>query len=141
MAAIQKIVKQAKRDAASPLFRKKNDKDKITAWRQDLAKVLQVFNVCSISSVWRSLTVFFQTELAINTHTMVADIHRNVLRSQEDAHSQYHSVSTPRIPQRQSAHSPLGSSQVSGHRRRCQKSRRFDTFTTIPILEGHDPVS
>ena len=51
-AAIQKkIIKEGKRNVASRLFRSKNDKDKVAAWKQDLLRVLQVFNVSSFVSV------------------------------------------------------------------------------------------
>jgi hypothetical protein len=59
-------------------FHAKNDKERIAAWRLDLVRILNVFNVRSIVSVWLLLTLHSQTELAINTHTpMVSDIHRN----------------------------------------------------------------
>ena len=51
-------------------------------------------------------TYLFQTELAINTHTMVADIHRNVLKNQEGSCSQHHPVSCLRFPQCPSTHHP-----------------------------------
>ena len=43
----RKIVEQGNRNAASRLFHAKSEKDTITAWKQDLMRVLQVFNVCS----------------------------------------------------------------------------------------------
>ena len=44
----QRIVKQGKRGAISRHFHAKNDKDKIAAWRSDLNRILQVFNVRTI---------------------------------------------------------------------------------------------
>ena len=82
----------------------KNDKEKIAGWRSDLNRILHVFSVRSISSVWRLLTLHSQTKLAINTHvivsdtraivsglehnftsaqTMVSEIHRTVVKGQE----------------------------------------------------------
>ena len=37
---------------------------------------------------WPSLTDPLQTELAMNTHTIVADVHQNVLKIREDADGQ-----------------------------------------------------
>ena len=45
------------------------------------------------------LTASFQTELAINTHTMVADIHRNVVTGEEGVSGQNRSVGATRYPQ------------------------------------------
>ena len=52
LAEIQrKVVKQGKRNAASRFIHAKGDKDKIAAWKQDLVRVLNVFNVRSTTSV------------------------------------------------------------------------------------------
>ncbi|KAF9785065.1 hypothetical protein BJ322DRAFT_805152 [Thelephora terrestris] len=72
----QRIAKQNKRSVASRLLHAKDDRDKITAWKLDFIRILQVFN----------------TELAIDTHTKVTDIHRNVLTGQEGTPGQHHSV-------------------------------------------------
>ena len=64
----------------------------MATWRSDLHRVLQVFNVRLVCSVWQSLISPFQTELAINTHMVVLDIHRNVLAGQGSADGQHHSV-------------------------------------------------
>ena len=43
---------------------------------------------------WPSLTVYLlQTELVLNTHTIVSDVHRNVLKLREDSDSQNRVVS------------------------------------------------
>ena len=98
MAEIQKkIIKQRGRNATSRLFHAKKDKETIATWKLDLSRVLHVFNVRFVVSVWISLTVHSQTELAlntlvvvsdvqhgvVNTHTMVSDIHRNMIKGQE----------------------------------------------------------
>lgn len=82
VAAIQKkVTKLGKRNAASRIIHAKSDKTMIATWKQDLIRVLQVFNVSSVGSSLRSLTASFQTELAINTNIMVADMHRNALKN------------------------------------------------------------
>ena len=92
----RKVTKKGKRKLASRYFHAKNDREKITTWRSDLNKILHIFNVRSIDYTWMSLTVHFQTELAINTHvtvseigqdvantrTVVSDIHRGVANTQ-----------------------------------------------------------
>ena len=98
-----RVLKQGKRNVILRHLHAKNDKDKITAWRSDLVRILQVFNVCSIISVWRLLTLRSQTELAINTHTtvsdthvMVSDIHRTMVKGQETSGGKNTSVSETR---------------------------------------------
>ena len=92
----RKIAKQGKRGAISRYFHAKNDKDKVAAWRSDLVRILQIFNVRPIVSVRSLLTMRFQTELTINTHVtvsdtrnmvsdtnnMVSDIHRTIVDGQ-----------------------------------------------------------
>jgi hypothetical protein len=41
----RKVAKQAKRNPFSRFILAKSNKDKIAVWRQDLVRVLQVFNV------------------------------------------------------------------------------------------------
>ena len=72
------IVKLGERSAVSSLFQSKGDKKRIAAWRSDLNRVLHVFNVRSILSLLKSLTIRFQTELALNTHVVVVDTHNIV---------------------------------------------------------------
>jgi hypothetical protein len=74
----REIVKKGKRNAVSRLFHAKIDKETIAAWKSDLAKALLIFNVRSVVAVWPLLTVCSQTELALNTHTIVSGIDRNV---------------------------------------------------------------
>ena len=82
----RKLVKQGKPSAVPRIVPSKDDKDKIAAWRQDLAKVLQVFDVRSIGPIGHSqLIASFQTELGIDTRMMVEDIDRNVLTGQDGA--------------------------------------------------------
>ena len=79
MEKIQKKIEQrGKRGLISQHFHAKNDKDEITIWRSDLDRILHVFNVRSIAFVRSSLTVNFQTELAIDTHTTVSNTHTMV---------------------------------------------------------------
>ena len=106
------VVKQSGRNPASRLLYAKNDKDVIAAWKSDLNRILHVFNVRSIVPVWLLLTAHFQTELAMNTHvivsdvhhgvanthTMVSDIHRNMLKCQEGTGDRHRLVSNICIP-------------------------------------------
>jgi hypothetical protein len=49
-----KVVKQGKRNAVYRFVLSKSDKDKIAAWKQDLIRILHVFNVRSVGSVGHS---------------------------------------------------------------------------------------
>ena len=83
MAEIQKnITKRGKRNGVSRMFQAKNDKETIATWRSDLNRILHVFNVRSIPPARPLLTVYFQTELAINTSVVVSGVHRDVLTTQ-----------------------------------------------------------
>lgn len=99
MAEIQRrVIEHEKRNAVSRHLHARNDKEKITAWRSELTRMLHVFNVRSVIFVRLSLTRCSQTELTINTHTivsrlerneqhvasMVSDIHRTVVKGQEE---------------------------------------------------------
>ena len=42
---------------------------------------------------WPSLNIALQTELAMNTHTIITDVHQNVLKICEDVGSQNQVVS------------------------------------------------
>ena len=111
MAKIQrKVIKQSGRNSASRLLHAKSDKETITAWKLDLNRILQVFNVSFVTGVRLSLTAHSQTELVmitnvivsdvhqgvINTHTMVSDIHHNMLKWQEGTDDQHRLVSNVR---------------------------------------------
>jgi len=45
----QKIIKQGRRNVNSRYLHAKDDREKIAAWRSDLDKILQVFNVRSVA--------------------------------------------------------------------------------------------
>ena len=86
-------------------FHAKNDKEKIAAWRLDLNRILHIFNVRSIGSVWRLLTLNSQTELTINIHAtvtdnnvMISDIHRTMVKGQEMNGGKNTLVSDARAP-------------------------------------------
>ena len=97
VAAIQgKIVKQGKRNELSRLFNRKRDKDEIDAWRHDLNRILHTFNVRSAGLFWQlPLRIPSQTELLIDNHAMLSDIHRVALEGQGGARDQQPSVSVP----------------------------------------------
>ena len=134
MAEIQrKAIKRGKRNPVSRLLQAKNDKDVIAAWRVDLDRILRVFNVCSVVVVRLSLTVHVQTELAINTHTMVSEIHHNILKGQEGADDQHQSVScigTLFCRQTNNHRCCLDSSQVSYLNYRC--IQRLTSAYSVP---------
>jgi divalent metal cation (Fe/Co/Zn/Cd) transporter len=113
-------MEKAGRNLFSRLVHAKLDKETIASWRSDLNRILHIFNVRSVFSVWLSPTVHFQTELAIdtntsvsdirrhvtnmhtvvtNTHTLVSDIHRNILQSQEGTDGRRWPVSVTPIHQ------------------------------------------
>jgi hypothetical protein len=50
----EKVVRQGKRNAVYRFVVSKSDKDRIAAWKQDLVRVLHVFNVRSVGSVKHS---------------------------------------------------------------------------------------
>jgi len=89
----EKIVEKGGRNPLSRLANAKNDKETITTWKLDLNRILHVFNVRSIISVRPFLTVHLQTELAMNTHVIVSDLHRNMLKGQERTDGQLWLVS------------------------------------------------
>jgi len=117
----EKIVEKGGRNLVSRLAHAKNDKETIATWKLDLNRILHVFNVCSVIAVWPLLTTHSQTEFAINTnsiasdvrygivntHTMVSDIHRNMLKSQEGTYNRLMSVSDIRTPLRHQIYKPL----------------------------------
>jgi hypothetical protein len=110
LAEIQKkIIKKGKRNVVSRLVHAKSDKEMIATWRSDLSKILLVFNVSSVVVAVRLLvTAHSQTELALNTHTivsgmdhnianthsMVSDIHHIMVKSQGGVDGQNGSVRT-----------------------------------------------
>jgi len=93
-----RIIKQGKRNVVSRHLHAKYDKERIAAWRLDLVRILHVFNVRSIAPVWHLLTLHSQTELVINTHVMVSEIHRTVVKGQEKSGGKDTSVSGTRTP-------------------------------------------
>ena len=52
----RKVVKQGKRNSALRFVLSRSNKDRIAAWKQDLVRVLHVFNVRSILSIEHSRT-------------------------------------------------------------------------------------
>ena len=94
MAEIQrKIIKQNGRNPISRIFQASNDKDRITAWKLDLGRILQVFNVrfCRFYSVVAHSSL--QTELVMNIHVAVSDIRHDMSKMREEIATQVPSVS------------------------------------------------
>jgi hypothetical protein len=52
----RKVVKRGKRSSVFRFILAKDDKDKIAGWKQDLVRILQVFNVRLIESTGNSRT-------------------------------------------------------------------------------------
>ena len=48
----RKVAKRGRRRAVFRFILAKDDKDKIAGWKQDLVRILQVFNVRSLDSTW-----------------------------------------------------------------------------------------
>ena len=94
----EKIIEKGGRNIVSRVFHAKNDKESIAGWNLDLNRILHVFNVRPVVCTRLSLIVLFQTELAINTHMMVSDLHRNALTSQEGTGGQHSSVGATSYP-------------------------------------------
>jgi len=90
-----KVIKQNGRNAASRLFYAGNDKEIIAAWKSELNRILIIFNVCSVPSCSDLADRPPQTELALNTHTIITDIHQNLLGTREDTDRL---VSEARVP-------------------------------------------
>jgi hypothetical protein len=85
----RKVKEQRERSLASRIFHARRDRGKIAAWTSDLKRILKIFDVRFLASLLASLTIDFQTELAIdtnvavsNTQDMVLGIHRAVVKSQ-----------------------------------------------------------
>ena len=93
----KKVIEKSGRNVVSRVFHAKSDKEAIAGWKLDLNRILHIFNVRSVGSASLSLTFPFQTELAINTHMMVSDLHRNALTG---ADGQYSSVRATLYPSR-----------------------------------------
>lgn len=141
VAEIQKeVIKKIRRGTAPRLFHAKNDKEMIAGWKSDLNRTLHIFNVCFLGYVLLPLTTPLQTQLALNTHMMVSDLH-NALPYQEGT-SKHHSVSVTIPHQQQNTYHPLGSSQVSyleyhgvyGLTFVQNSSRRITSLTTKGLL-------
>jgi hypothetical protein len=61
-------------------FHTKTDKGTISAWRQELDRILHVFNVrfIPLSPPLLIIRFHFQTEIAINTHAAVSDVRQDI---------------------------------------------------------------
>ena len=92
-----KIIKQSGRNAVSRLVHAKADGETIAAWKSDLGSFLRIFNVRLDIVTWISLTVPFQTKLAMNTNIAVSDIRHDVSKIRNEIGSQVRSVSVSHI--------------------------------------------
>ena len=90
----EKALKRSGRSRVTRFLHSRDDKDAIAGWKSDLNRILHVFNVCSTCSHFAAATNHcFQTELAMNTHTIVADIRQDMSKLREGACSQDQAVS------------------------------------------------
>ena len=89
----ERVVGKRERGLFSRLAHAKDDKETIAAWKLDLIRILQVFNVRSAGSVRLPLIASFQTELTLSAHIMVSDMHQNMLKGCEDADDRIRAVS------------------------------------------------
>jgi hypothetical protein len=94
----REVIKKGKQNVVSRLFHAKNDKETIASRKSDLNKILLVFNVSSVVVAWLPLTVCYQTELALNTNTMVSDMHHIMVKSRGVFDSKDPPVSITRAP-------------------------------------------
>ena len=79
MADIQRRVDEKNdRNVFSRVLHAQSDKDTIAAWKEDLNRLLHIFNVRSVGSVSPLLTTPFQTELAIDTNVAATETDRKV---------------------------------------------------------------
>ena len=92
------VIEKGGRNLFSRLAHARNDKEAIPAWKLDLNSILHIFNVRSTIFIWLSLTnPLFQTELIMNTHVTVSDIHHGVSKIREEISGQARSVTVSRI--------------------------------------------
>ena len=118
------LVKCGKRNPISRRYHAKDDEELIATWGLEFNRILRVFNVCSVLSVWQLPTHCFQAKPVIdpisgarqdapnkhhstvpdprsnvaNVHPATSDVRRNELKSREGAGSQNPAVSTPDTP-------------------------------------------
>ena len=86
LAEIQrKLIEKSERGAISRILHAKDDKGMIAAWRSDLSRILLNFTVGPLVIVRLLLTFHSQTELMLNSQTMIHDIHRITMKHQEGA--------------------------------------------------------
>ena len=109
----EKVIEKGERSLLSRLAHARNDKEVMATWRSDLNRVLHVFNVRSAPYVRQPLTAPLQTQLAVNTHMAVLDIHRSVVTGQGATDGQRHSASATSVRLHQHTHRLLDSTQVS----------------------------
>ena len=140
MAEIQgNVTKKGKQNWASGFLNAKGDKDAIATWKQDLMRVLQVFNVRSASPVWQSLIAPLQTELAINTHVEVVGMSQKlgILAKQDGSQRQHPPVSVISSTSMTNTDHHTESSQVSNTE--CEVST-VSYFHSIPLGELPPPA-
>ena len=76
-----KITERGKQNAVSRTFHARNDSQAIASWKPDLNRILLVFNVRPVVSVWPALTVHSQTELGLGIYVTVSDVRGGVTKT------------------------------------------------------------
>ena len=76
----------------------RDSEDVIAAWRSDLNRILQVFDVCSVCLCLITTDPHppVKTELTLNTHTFITDIRQHLSKIREDAGDPGEAVSDTR---------------------------------------------
>lgn len=93
VADIQKgVIKQVKRNRLSRFVYAKGDKETVAAWMMDLNRTLLIFNVRSAVFAWLSLTIRFQTELAINVYATVSDVRHDIANTHAIVSGVHHGI-------------------------------------------------
>ena len=131
------------------MFHAKNDKETIATWRSDLNGYLHVFNVRPVTPARPSLTVHFQTELAINTNATVSGVHRDVLTTQTIVSDVRHDVTNTHVivselqrnvTNTQTIVSDIHRSIVESQEGTDDKNQSVSIALLYPSLDQHSPL-
>ena len=69
----EKVIERSGENALFRLFHAKSDKIVIAAWKEDLKRILHVFNVRSVILAWLSLIDLFQSKLIVGHRVSVSE--------------------------------------------------------------------
>ena len=88
----RRVDEKNSRSLFSRAFNAQNDMDMIAAWKEDLNRMLRIFNVRSVWSGWQSLMASSQTELSVDTNVTVTDSHREVTDMRQEVTTMHQDV-------------------------------------------------